>query len=618
MERRPRRILRGGRGAVRERARPRPRPRGGVPGPRPRDARAHRRLRGAARLGAGDACASASPASCSRSEIEVSTPRTLHFGQAAKQLLLNRAELFAHADAQGYALGSTGTHPFSGWKDQQIIDTPHYRLVEDRLKYVAWRNNTWAAHVHVGVRGCDQRGGGLRRAAHVPAAPARAVGQLAVHRGRLDAAALGAHADVRAHVPALRHPGRVRHVGGAPRLLRGARRHQLHPGVHADLVVGAAAPPLRHRGGPHLRRADRGLAEPGDLVAHRRVSSPTSARVYDEGMPLPILETRYIEENLWRAIRYGLDGKLVDWAMGEELHGDRRGAAPGRARGAARPDAIGLSPHLADVERMLRDGNGAQQQARAHVEGESSARGLRRHGRRRPRAALFGQTADVQGEQAMSDDAEQRAEWSPTRSAPAALLRAAEERARLRPGLRHDRRGLVNFGYPKMGLYRRDARGARPRRRAAVHRAHARRSSRSLEREQGEERTTRPARHAGADAARLRARRAAGGTARRRPGQAEAAGGAEEVVRARSRRPPRRPAARKPAAKKPPAKKPAAKKPAAKKTGRPKKTGGEEAARREEAAAGGVSATRSAAARRQALGSAQKRGIRRARRRARR
>src|SRR5512133_1038916 len=90
------------------------------------------------------------------SEIEVSTPRTLHFGQAAKQLLLNRVELFEHADARGYALGCTGTHPFSGWKDQQSIDTPHYRVVEDTLKDGAWRNNTWAAHVHVGVRGCDR------------------------------------------------------------------------------------------------------------------------------------------------------------------------------------------------------------------------------------------------------------------------------------------------------------------------------------------------------------------------------------------------------------------------------------------------------------------------------
>ena len=34
------------------------------------------------------------------SKIEVSTPRTLHFGQAAKQLLLNRTELFAHAEAR--------------------------------------------------------------------------------------------------------------------------------------------------------------------------------------------------------------------------------------------------------------------------------------------------------------------------------------------------------------------------------------------------------------------------------------------------------------------------------------------------------------------------------------
>ena len=99
------------------------------------------------------------------------------------------------------------------------------------------------------------------------------------------------------------------------------------------------------------------------LIAHL-------GRIYDEGLPLPILETRYVEENLWRAIRYGLDGKLVDWAMGEEL------PAADAVRhlvelAAPYADAIGLSPHLADVERMLRDGNGAQQQVRAHLEGKS-------------------------------------------------------------------------------------------------------------------------------------------------------------------------------------------------------------------------------------------------------
>ena len=54
------------------------------------------------------------------------------------------------------ALGATGTHPWSDYRDQQIIDTEHYRRVEDGLKYVAWRNNTFSLHVHVGVRGADR------------------------------------------------------------------------------------------------------------------------------------------------------------------------------------------------------------------------------------------------------------------------------------------------------------------------------------------------------------------------------------------------------------------------------------------------------------------------------
>ena len=60
------------------------------------------------------------------------------------------------AESRGVALGATGTHPWSPWQEQRIIDTPHYRLVEEKLKYVAWRNNTFSNHVHVGVRGADR------------------------------------------------------------------------------------------------------------------------------------------------------------------------------------------------------------------------------------------------------------------------------------------------------------------------------------------------------------------------------------------------------------------------------------------------------------------------------
>ena len=50
------------------------------------------------------------------------------------------------------ALGATGTHPWADYREQPIIDTEHYRRVEEGLKYVAWRNNTFSLHVHVGVR----------------------------------------------------------------------------------------------------------------------------------------------------------------------------------------------------------------------------------------------------------------------------------------------------------------------------------------------------------------------------------------------------------------------------------------------------------------------------------
>ena len=60
----------------------------------------------------------------------------------------------------------------------------------------------------------------------------------------------------------------------------------------------------------------------------------TLAGMVDDGRPLPARETRLIEENLWRAIRYGLDGKLVDWDRGRRGAGARR---PARARRVGAP-----------------------------------------------------------------------------------------------------------------------------------------------------------------------------------------------------------------------------------------------------------------------------------------
>src|SRR6059058_1151422 len=78
-------------------------------------------------------------------EFQILDPDTLALSQ--------RFEL---AGELAIRLGSTGTHPFSPWQDQRIIDTEHYRRLQRDLGYVARRNNTWSIHVHVGVKGADR------------------------------------------------------------------------------------------------------------------------------------------------------------------------------------------------------------------------------------------------------------------------------------------------------------------------------------------------------------------------------------------------------------------------------------------------------------------------------
>src|SRR3954452_15105016 len=90
------------------------------------------------------------------SEVEVRTGRCETFAAAASCMGDRRAQLRALAEGVGVGLSSCGTHPWSNWQDQRIIDTPHYRRNDEILRYVVWRNNTFGLHVHIGVNSPDR------------------------------------------------------------------------------------------------------------------------------------------------------------------------------------------------------------------------------------------------------------------------------------------------------------------------------------------------------------------------------------------------------------------------------------------------------------------------------
>jgi carboxylate-amine ligase len=90
------------------------------------------------------------------SEIEIRSGRGEDLADAQAKQREARRRLFALADKHGVLLGTTGTHPFSDYRKQRFIDTEHYRRVVEGLQYVARRNNTFALQVHVGVHGADR------------------------------------------------------------------------------------------------------------------------------------------------------------------------------------------------------------------------------------------------------------------------------------------------------------------------------------------------------------------------------------------------------------------------------------------------------------------------------
>ena len=63
--------------------------------------------------------------------------------------------------------------------------------------------------------------------------------------------------------------------------------------------------------------AEPDLAEAQSLAALIYTLTARLARAHDEGEPIELLPNRLIEENLWRAIRYGLSGELIDLTTGD-------------------------------------------------------------------------------------------------------------------------------------------------------------------------------------------------------------------------------------------------------------------------------------------------------------
>jgi glutamate---cysteine ligase / carboxylate-amine ligase len=255
-----------------------------------------------------------------------------------------------------------GTHPWASYLDQRIIDTPHYQRLKRELGYVAQRNNTWSLHVHVGIRGvdraiavCDHLRGVLPTLLAVSA-----------NSPFLDGRDTGLHS-VRTEIFTRVFPrcGIHEPFGGWS-----AYADFLDVLIRTGTIIEStqlwwSVRPHHAFGTVELRICDaqtRG-EESFALAALIAACVAQAALDYDEGRLPPPQRQREVEENLWRAIRHGMDGKLIDFERRDEVE-TRSAAEALLAWTAPAREALGLEVALPSM-------NGAQRARRALAEGRS-------------------------------------------------------------------------------------------------------------------------------------------------------------------------------------------------------------------------------------------------------
>ena len=251
------------------------------------------------------------------SEIEIISGVGADLHDALERQRDRRRRLFALAREHGAALGATGTHPWADYREQPIIDTEHYRRVAEGLKYVAWRNNTFSLHVHLGVRDIDRA---VRACDHLrPVLPLLLA--ISANSPYLDGRDSGLHsARTQSFTKSFPRCGVPDAFGGWEayreyiELLRDTRSI-----VEFTQVWWSVRPHFAF-GTVEVRICDaQASARESEALAALTVACIAQAvRDVDEGAPAGDPPPRLIEENMWRAIRFGLDGRMIDMERGEE------------------------------------------------------------------------------------------------------------------------------------------------------------------------------------------------------------------------------------------------------------------------------------------------------------
>ena len=251
------------------------------------------------------------------SVIEVGTGICKDIRQAREEITQLRGDMIGLARRNNLRLGAAGTHPFADWRDQGIYPDARYEQIVEDMKMVARANLIFGLHVHVGVE--DREVGiHLMNAARYFLPHILALSTNSPFWLGMDTGLKSYRCKVFDKFPRTNIPDYFPSYGeyeSFVNLLIQTRCIDNAKKIWWDIRPHPSFPTLEFRICDIPLRID-------ETIAIAALIQATVAKLYklhaaNQGFRL--YRRALIMENKWRALRYGLDGKLIDFGKGEEV-----------------------------------------------------------------------------------------------------------------------------------------------------------------------------------------------------------------------------------------------------------------------------------------------------------
>lgn len=210
---------------------------------------------------------------------------------------------------RGMELFSAGTHPFARWSTQQLTDAPRYAELIKRTQWWGRQMLIWGVHVHVGIRSASKAmpivSGLLNYYPHLLALSASSPWW-----GGEDTGYASNRSMMFQQLPTAGLPFQFQTWRQFERFVHDQKKTGIIDALNEIRWDIRPSPKL---GTIELRVFDgvSNLRELGALVALTHCLVVDLDRRLDAGELLPVMPPWHVQENKWRAARYGLDAEII-------------------------------------------------------------------------------------------------------------------------------------------------------------------------------------------------------------------------------------------------------------------------------------------------------------------